>query len=122
MKNDESKEMYLETLLKLKNKGARCRAVDVATEMGFSRPSVSNAVKLLQTEGLIYVNAADGELEFTAEGKKRAENVFDRHCVLTALFASMGAGDDLAEENACRVEHVLSDEMFDLIKRHVSKN
>ena len=121
MKNSESKEMYLETILTLRKRGARARAIDVAAELGFSRPSVSNAVKLLQKENYIYIDA-EGELAFTEKGLSRAERVYERHCVLTELLIRAGADKKLAEDNACRIEHVISDELFDIIKNHIKKS
>lgn len=115
MINSESKEMYLETILLLKKRGARARATDVATELGFSRPSVSNAVKKLQSDGYIFIDS-DGELALTDKGKKQATETYDRHCVLTELFVWCGASEDVAEENACRIEHVISDDLFAILK------
>ena len=115
MKNSESKEMYLETILLLHRRGARVKATDVATELGFSRPSVSNAVKKLQADGLIYFNKAN-EIEFTEKGKRLAEDTYERHCILTDLLKMVGANAEVAEENACRMEHIVSDELFCVLK------
>lgn len=120
METTESKEMYLETILKLHLKGARVKAVDVAAELGFSRPSVSNAVKTLVKEGYITVGEY-AELVLTEKGMEKAISVYDRHCVLKKLLTDMGAKDDVAEENACRIEHVIDDEVFALIKKYVNK-
>ncbi len=120
MKNSESREMYLETILILKNNGMRARAVDVANELGFSRPSVSNAMKLLQNEGYVYVDTA-GEIAFTEKGKYAAEKVLERHTLLTAMLMDAGADRELAEDNACRIEHVISDEMFEILKKKYKK-
>ncbi|MBQ9481958.1 MAG: metal-dependent transcriptional regulator [Clostridia bacterium] len=119
MKNTESKEMYLETILTLKKRGLRARSVDVANELGFSRPSVSNAVKLLQKQGYITVGT-DGELNFTENGQKTAERVYERHLVLTEILVRAGADKKLAEDNACRIEHVISDDMFEILKNYVN--
>ena len=115
----ESKEMYLETILVLKGRGTRVRSVDVAGELGFSRPSVSNAVKILQKDGFITVGE-DGELLFTVKGKETAERIYERHRVLTAVLMRAGAEKQLAEENACRIEHVISNEMFEILKKYVN--
>ena len=120
MNNSESKEMYLETILLLHRRGARVKATDVATELGFSRPSVSNAVKKMQADGYIYLNKAN-EIEFTEKGRERAESTYERHCVLTDLLKMVGAPSDIAEENACRMEHVVSDELFEVLKKFWSE-
>ncbi|MBR1675748.1 MAG: metal-dependent transcriptional regulator [Clostridia bacterium] len=117
MNNPESKEMYLETILRLKNKGARVRSTDVASELGYSRPSVSNAVKKLIAEGYIFVDK-DGELVLTEKGNKQANSTYERHIVLTSLFKKMGAAETVAEEDACRIEHVISDELFEVLKNY----
>ncbi|MGN1234517.1 MAG: metal-dependent transcriptional regulator [Christensenellaceae bacterium] len=121
MVNSESKEMYLETILQLHQRGARVKSVDVAAELGFSRPSVSIAVKNLQNEGYVLVGA-DGELSLTESGLARARSVYERHCVLTKFFVSLGAEKGSAEENACRIEHIISDDLFELIKRAMEQN
>ena len=118
MKTTESREMYLETILKLRNRGSRCCAIDVAAELGFSRPSVSNAVKLLHREGYIYVDDG-GELTLTELGAKKANEIYERHVVLTKLLEKIGANAEDAEENACRIEHVISEDVFQLIKKYV---
>lgn len=118
MKVSESKEMYLETILQLHQKGARVRSIDVATELGFSRPSVSIAIKNLQNEGLVVVEA-DSEISLTAEGLRQAKAVCERHQVLTDFFLSLGAEEKSAEENACRIEHIISNDLFELIKNKI---
>lgn len=115
MKNPESKEMYLETILRLHQKSSRVKSVDVANALGFSRPSVSVAMKNLQNEGLVEVDS-HGEILFTEEGEKIAKGVYERHRVLTNFFVSLGAEKESAEENACRIEHIISDDLFEIIK------
>lgn len=110
----ESEEMYLETILLLKKKRSCVRSIDIAEELGYSRPSVCNAVHQLEKKGYITIKSA--EINFTAEGQKKAEAVYERHQVITGLFVKMGASAAVAEENACRVEHVLTEEMFTVIK------
>lgn len=116
MKYSESEEMYLETLLILKQKSSEVRSVDLANELGYSRPSVSRAVSLLQKKGFITVDKS-GTLFFTEKGKEKAEDVYERHQVITRLLVSMGAERKLAEENACRIEHVISPELFETLKK-----
>lgn len=117
----ESKEMYLETIYLLHKRGARVKSVDVAAELGFSRPSVSNAVKKLNSMGLVYIGSG-GELTLTEEGSKMAAATYDRHCVITDLLCMTGANRELAEENACRIEHIVSDEMFKILKDFLNKH
>lgn len=116
----ESEEMYLETILLLQQRRSYVRAIDIAEELGYSRPSVSNAVHLLEKKG--YIDIVGTEICLTKEGRAKAEAIYERHQVITALFVSMGASQAVAEENACRVEHVITDEMFALIKDFVGKS
>ena len=120
MEVHESEEMYLETILRLCEKSANVRSIDVAEELGYSRPSVSKAVGLLQSKG--YIVVANGSIRLTKEGKERAENVYERHQVLTKLLMKMGAPQSLAEDNACRIEHVVSEELFGYVKDYLEKN
>lgn len=120
MKTPESEEMYLETILLLKKKSSNVHAINIAEELGYSRPSVSRAVNLLQNKGLIDISKS-GEINFTPEGKKKAEAVYEKHEAITALFVKMGAEKLMAEENACRIEHVISDEMFEVLKAYSEK-
>ena len=120
MKIQESEEMYLETIYVLKMKSANVHAVDVASELNYSRPSVSRAMGLLKNKGYITFDASRG-ISLTEEGKKRAQSVYVKHEVITWLFVKMGASESLAEENACRIEHVISDEMFEVLKKFSEK-
>ena len=121
MNTPESKEMYLETIYLLHKRGARVKSVDVATELGFSRPSVSNAVKKLSAEGLIFIGKG-GELTLTDEGLKLASATYERHLAITELLTYIGAEEKIAEMNACRIEHVISEELFKTIKEFLRKN
>ena len=113
----ESGEMYLESLLILSQKGKPVRSVDICEYMGYSKPSVSRAMGLLKKGG--YVEAdADGFLTLTPLGAEIAEKTYERHCLLTAYFISLGVEEKTATEDACRIEHVISDETFAAIKRH----
>lgn len=113
----ESEEMYLETILLLRRTKASVRAVDVCDELGYVKSSVSRGVNLLKKKGYITVDAATGDIEFTDAGREKAENVYDRHQTLTKVLTKIGADAEMAEENACRIEHVVSDEMMEVFKK-----
>lgn len=121
MKDHESQEMYLETILVLKTERPAVRSIDIAEKLGYAKSSVSRGVSLLQDRGYIRVGD-DGFIDFTTEGEQKAKDIYDRHNVLTKLLMSMGASEELAETNACRIEHVIDNEVFELIKRHVNKD
>ena len=118
MKDHESEEMYLETILILKGERPAVRSIDIAEKLGYAKSSVSRAVSLLQDRGYIKV-ADDGFIDFTQNGAKKANMIFERHKVLTKLLIELGASETLAEVNACRIEHFIDDEIFELIKKHV---
>lgn len=118
IKYQESEEMYLETLLLLRQKSANVHAVNIAEELGYSRPSVSRGVNLLVKKGYITIGKA-GEINFTPTGKEKAEGIYERHTVITELLEKIGASREVAEENACRIEHVISSELFDVLKKYV---
>lgn len=120
MKTHESEEMYLETILLLKKRNPYVRSIDIAEELNYSRPSISRAMGVLQKKGYITMDAK-GEISFTEEGKRKAESVYDRHCVITELLIRTGADEKLAEENACRIEHVLTEDMFEILKEYLKK-
>ncbi len=119
MKNNESMEMYLETIYLLSKTGKKVHSIDVAQEMGFSKPSVSRAMKLLEKNNYIIFHQ-DGQLELTDTGLVRARGVYEKHTILTNFFMNLGANKSVAEENACRIEHIISDEMFEIIKSKVN--
>ena len=116
----ESGEMYLETIYILSQKSSSVRSVDVGEYMGFSKPSVSRAVGLLKKEGYIAADAS-GYLSLTTAGEEIAKRIYERHTVLTGLFVGLGVDEKTAAEDACRVEHYLSDKTFDAIKAHIKK-
>jgi len=116
----ESGEMYLETIYILSKKSKIVRAIDVGAEMGFSKPSVSRALGLLKKEGLVEV-AEDGCLKLTKEGEKHAKSIYERHTVLSRLFINLGVDKKTATEDACRIEHYISDKTFRAIKNHMLK-
>ena len=117
MVDNESQEMYLETILRLKKKKGSVRAIDIAEELGYSKPSVSRAVGIMKKDGFIVVHA-DGLIDLTETGKEKADNIFSRHKSLTQALVVMGLSTEAAEENACRVEHVITEEAFEAIKKH----
>lgn len=116
----ESGEMYLETILILSLKGKPVRSIDVAEEMGFSKPSVSRAVGILRTGGYLEVDK-NGYLELTEEGRRVAERTYERHTVLTELFIRLGVNEKTAADDACRIEHVISEETFAAVKKYAGK-
>ena len=119
---DESLEDYLETILMLYKSTGQVRSIDIANEMNFTKPSVSVAMKNLREKG--YITMADnGYITLTESGKKRAESVLERHTILADLLISIGVNEETAMEDACKLEHDLSEESFEAIKRvfHPSK-
>ena len=116
----ESGEMYLETILVLQQRNSKVRSIDISEEMQFSKPSVSRAIKLLKTNGYINVDA-QGYITFTEKGKEVAEDIYDRHQVLTECLISLGVSEELAAKDACKIEHDLSKETFAAIKKHMKK-
>lgn len=120
MKTHESEEMYLETILLLKQKRESVHSIDVVEELGYAKSSVSRAMGLLQQKGYIKVDGS-GDITLTEEGRKKAGGVYERHRVITKFLMSVGAEEDLAEANACRIEHVISDDMFRLVKEFTEK-
>lgn len=120
MSIQESGEMYLETILRLGENGRDVRSIDIADYMDFSKPSVSRAVGLLKKDGYIVVDSK-GYITFTEEGRKMAEKIYERHRVLTDFFVSLGVDPQIAAEDACRLEHDISDVTFAAIKKHIGK-
>ena len=117
----ESGEMYLETIYVLSQKHPLVRAIDVGEHMGYSKPSVSRAMGLLRNGGFIEV-AHDGSITLTAEGLEVAHKIYERHTLLTAFLVSLGVDAETAAEDACKIEHDISDASFAAIKRHVDAN
>lgn len=113
----ESAEMYLETIHVLSQKSSCVRSVDVAEHMGYSKPSVSRAVGILKQGGYLLVDK-DGSLTLTQSGQEIAEKIFERHTVLTKALVALGVDPEIAAEDACKIEHVISDPTFAAIKRH----
>lgn len=120
MQLKESGEMYLETIYVLHQQKGFVRSIDVCERMGYSKPSVSRAVSLLKQGEYITVDR-EGFLYLTDAGREVAEKIYERHTVLTQLLISIGVDPAVAEEDACRVEHDISDETFAKIKEHVTR-
>ena len=114
----ESGEMYLEAILVLAKKSGYVRSIDVSEYLGYSKPSVSRAMGILREGGYILVEK-DGAITLTDSGKKLAETIYERHTVLSELLIRLGVDEKTAEEDACKIEHVISKESFDAIKRHL---
>ena len=116
----ESAEMYLETIYVLSQKSGSVRSVDIAENMGYSKPSVSRAVSLLKKGGYIEM-AADGLITLTELGINTAKNIFERHTVLSQFLALIGVEDQIAATDACKIEHVVSNETILAIKNFIEK-
>ena len=121
MKIQESAENYLETILIIKERNGEVRSVDIVNELNFSKPSVSVAMKNLRENGYIVMNR-DGLITLTEKGMEIASRTLDRHHVLTEFFKSLGVDGKTAEADACKIEHVISEESFEAIKKHVKDN
>lgn len=120
MKIQESAENYLETILILKKRNGYVRSVDIANELSFSRPSVSTAMKNFREQGYISVES-DGSIRLTESGLAIAERVYERHLLLAKFLIALGVDEETAREDACRVEHVISQQSFDKLKEHFNK-
>jgi len=120
MKIHESAENYLETILILQQRKGSVRSIDIANELEFSKPSVSVAMKNLRLNGYIEVDAA-GQIRLLPEGQAIAEAVLEKHRLMTRFLIALGVSPEVAAEDACRIEHVLSDESFEAIKEHARK-
>lgn len=116
----ESAENYLETILVLQQRNGSVRSIDIAAELEFSKPSVSVAMKNLREKGCITVDG-DGIISLTPEGRRIAEGVYERHILFTQWLISLGVAPEIAAEDACRIEHVISEESFRAIQRHVGQ-
>ncbi|MBR2788689.1 MAG: metal-dependent transcriptional regulator [Erysipelotrichaceae bacterium] len=116
----ESAEMYLETILILSKEKDSVRAIDVAKKLNYSKPSVSRAMKNLNNNGYISIKE-NGSIILLSEGEKIARKIYERHEVLTACFIRLGISEKTAEDDACRIEHVISDETFEAIKKFFKK-
>ncbi len=117
MQLHESGENYLEVMLILNKEKGYIRSVDIANKLSFSKPSVSRAVSILKKAGHIVMDE-DGLITLTESGKLIAEKIYERHCFLVKCFKFLGVSDEIAEEDACRIEHVMSQETFEKLRKH----
>ena len=116
----ESAEMYIETIYRLSQESNFVRSIDVAENMGYSKPSVSRAVSLLKQGGYLLMDR-DGLLTLTDAGRAVAKKIFERHTVLSGLLVSLDVSEEVAVQDACKIEHVISDESFAAIKRYLKR-
>jgi len=117
----ESVENYLETILRLSKEISAVRSIDVARETGFSKPSISVAMKNLRQKEYIIMDG-DGHITLTEEGKNIAENIFERHTVISNILMALGVPEHIASEDACKIEHVISPESFEAIKNSLARH
>lgn len=120
MQLQESGEMYLETIYVLSKSNSCVRAIDVGEYMGFSKPSVSRAMSILKQGGFV-VSGTDGCLTLTDAGRKHAEKIYKRHTVLSEMLIKLGVSEETASKDACRIEHVISDETFEAIQKYLQE-
>lgn len=113
----ESGQMYLETIHVLLEKNKRVRSIDIVNYLGYAKPSVSRAVGILKSGGYIAVDA-EGYITLSESGARIAEQLYERHTILTKMLASLGVDEKIAAEDACKIEHVISDESFAAVKAH----
>ena len=118
MQLQESGEMYLETILVLLQRNGSVRSIDIASEMNFSKPSVSRAMSKLREGGFVLMDN-DGMITLTGSGREIAEKIYERHNVLSKLLMQLGVDEETATDDACRIEHVISDKSFAAVKEHV---
>ncbi|MBQ8621859.1 MAG: metal-dependent transcriptional regulator [Oscillospiraceae bacterium] len=114
----ESGEMYLETILVLSQANPHVRSIDISEHMGYSKPSVSRAMGLLKTGGYITMDE-DSFIHLTDEGRAVAEKIFERHTILTEVLLRLGVSPETAATDACKIEHSISDESFNALKRYL---
>ena len=120
MKIQQSAENYLETILMLTAKNGSVRSIDIANELGFSKPSVSVAMKNLRENGYIDV-MGDGSIILLSPGRAIAEKLYNRHTILTEYLKKLGVSENIAAEDACKIEHIISDESFKAIEASLMK-
>ena len=121
MQIKESAENYLETILMIKNKKGNVRSIDIATELSFTKPSVSVAMKSFREEGYITVDKS-GNISLTEKGLKIAEKIYERHRIITKALMAIGVDEETASRDSCKIEHDISVETFDKIKEHLKKH
>lgn len=120
MKLHESGEMYLETILILLKDKPDLHAIDISEYMGYSKPSVSRAMGILKAEGYITIDASS-HISLTKEGEEIAKKIYERHLVISKMLMSIGVDEKTATDDACRIEHVISDTTFETLKKHVKE-
>ena len=121
MKIKESAENYLETILILKKRMGEVRSIDIVNELSYSKPSVSIAMKNLRENGFVTVDK-DGYIDLTEKGREIAETMYERHTIISNWLMFLGVEESTALEDACRIEHVISVESFEALKKHVYEN
>ena len=121
MKTNESAENYLETILMLKKEKGAVRSLDIVHQMEFTKPSVSRAMALLREKGQITMDK-EGWIELTDDGREIAERIYERHLLMTEWLIALGVSPDVAAEDACRIEHDISEETFRQLKAHIQKH
>lgn len=121
MKTKESEEMYLETILLLQKKKSALHAIDIVEDLGYAKSSVSHALKLLKQRDFIDIDESD-VITLTAIGREKAEMIYERHQVLTKLLIKIGVSKEVAEDNACRIEHVITTDLFEKIKEYIHED
>ena len=121
MKTNESAENYLETILMLKKEKGAVRSIDIVHQMEFTKPSVSRAMALLREKGQITMDK-EGWIELTDDGREIAERIYERHLLMTEWLIALGVSTDVAAEDACRIEHDISEETFRQLKAHIQKH
>ena len=120
MKIYKSSEDYLERILVLKKQNGKVISIDIANSMNFSKPSISRAMKNLKENNYITINA-NGEIDLTEKGLNIANRIYERHVILSSYFMRLGVSEEIAKEDACKIEHDLSDETFEAIKNHIKQ-
>lgn len=121
MKIYKSAEDYLETILRLQSAKGAVRSIDIVKELDFSKPSISRAIKLLREGGYVSVDE-NGYITLTQQGREIAEKTYERHLLITEMLTLMGVSEETAEGDACRIEHVISDETFEKLKEYYNKH
>jgi len=116
----ESGEMYLETIYVLSQTSNEVRAIDVGEQLGYSKPSVSRGMGLLKSDGLVITDER-GFIKLTPEGEEKAKRIYERHQILSKILEDLGVDEKTATEDACRIEHYISEETFNAIKAHLKK-
>lgn len=121
MKIQESAENYLETILILQRRNGMVRSIDIVNELNYAKPSISVAMKHFKEDGLITVDEG-GYISLTKTGREIAEKMYERHTFLTSVLIQLGVEEDIAKIDACKIEHHISDEAFEMIKQHSKKH